>query len=366
MKKSRWTIWGTFMLLAIFAGALSGMIATVFTNASLERYLESLNISESFLTISQVKPDPVPGTYEEALAIVQEAGWSGSVLAVPVGGGILDSSDAYGVGVVVTSDGWLLFGKETLAKVANPEAQMEIWVDGELYEITTIVNDSRSDLSLVRVNAFGLDAIAFGDSQNFEGGELLFGIPNLQNLWVSSLLDAAARDDLNSIPAEDYATHWLLQDLPSSAMPLLDTAGELVGFTHSDGSVTPFNQIAPFITSVLRVEEATYAGLGVYTLDLSAALSSIEGLDSDQGGALVVAPAYRASAVLRGSPADVAGIEDADVIIAVNGTLISAKSSLADLLSNYAPEDQATLEVLREEETLTLDVTFILLEDLIY
>ena len=61
--------------------------------------------------------------------------------------------------------------------------------------------------------------------------------------------------------------------------------------------------------------------------------------------------------VLADSPAEAAGLQAGDVVVSVSGDVIDSERTLRDRLYAYEPEDVVTLEVLREGETLMLDVT---------
>ena len=61
--------------------------------------------------------------------------------------------------------------------------------------------------------------------------------------------------------------------------------------------------------------------------------------------------------VVSGSPADLAGLKEIDVITAVNGTEISGVNDLKRVLSRSQVGDQLTLTVWRQNKTLTLTVT---------
>ncbi len=78
--KNKISVFGLSLILAIVAGALSGVIAAIATNQSIEKYAASLSERMDLIMISQVKPGPLPGTFEESLRRVQENGWRSLVV----------------------------------------------------------------------------------------------------------------------------------------------------------------------------------------------------------------------------------------------------------------------------------------------
>ena len=88
--------------------------------------------------------------------------------------------------------------------------------------------------------------------------------------------------------------------------------------------------------------------LGVSFRTLTPEIASEEGIDAAEG-ALVME-------VVEGSPADDAGIQVGDVIVSVDGDVVDVERTLSDRLFAYEAEDQVTLEVLRDGETLEIGV----------
>ena len=82
-KKTIWSFVGAALALSIIAGAASGIVASIITNQSLDEYFESLSADRELVSISKVKPRPLPGTYEEALSQVREVGRSSLALIYP-------------------------------------------------------------------------------------------------------------------------------------------------------------------------------------------------------------------------------------------------------------------------------------------
>lgn len=373
-KKKQFT-WGTIggmLLLAIVAGALAGVIATVYTTQSLEDYARTLGERERLFQISQERPRPLPGTYEEALGRVQEAGWPAMALVRPASDDSLDANDwvtaqsAVGHGTVVTSDGWVLFSQDAFAGFANPQIGAEIWIQSERYEIEEIVEDSLTPFILVKVNATSLSTLAFGSSGDMLGGDLLFALQSSRETIPTSLSNSEKPVNGPVLPAETYISEWELTDSLDEPSPLLNAAGELVGFTYEENLAIPLHHVRPFIQAVLRHNEPRYAGLGAYVVSVSDVLNLDPSITERTAfGALVTAPDARTLAVVVDGPADEAGLEEGDIIISVDDVLITERQSLAELLKAYEPGQAADLSVLRNGETLDVTLEFMNLSDLL-
>src|SRR3989339_1128440 len=193
MTQKQITTTGIILIACVLVGALSGAIASVFTQRSLDTYLELLSDEQLVLTLSQVKPNPIPGTYEEALGRVVEAqdslAWfypAQEKSADPSSWGF--ASNSYGAGVVVTSDGWILVHDSVLPNTFSIN-DFSVLIAGEWYEPTEIIKDTRTEMKMVRIEASGLRVASFATSGEVQPGEFLFVLHNQEGVQVTSLLN---------------------------------------------------------------------------------------------------------------------------------------------------------------------------------
>ena len=135
-------------------------------------------------------------------------------------------------------------------------------------------------------------------------------------------------------------------DVPAEALSEFNSFGFRMGqpfgefeFRGPRGEVTPFN--FEMMPGNVR--------LGVQFTNIDADVAAENDL-SVTDGALI-------TEVLADSPAEAAGLQAGDVVVSVSGDVVDAERTLRDRLYAYEPEDVVTLEVLREGETLMLDVT---------
>jgi putative serine protease PepD len=76
-----------------------------------------------------------------------------------------------------------------------------------------------------------------------------------------------------------------------------------------------------------------------------------------ENGALVDAPGNTGPAVVAGGPAEQAGLQAGDVIVAVDGAAVDATHDLSTLIVPHAPGDKLTLTINRGGATKELTVT---------
>jgi len=363
---------GLTLIAAIISGGLAGVITAVVTDQSLNEYAEDLMGNETFSVISQEKPRALPGTYEEAVAQVQETGWPAIAFVHAFSSDSLRSEnwfttqDAAGYGTVITSDGWVLFHKEAFKTFSDID-DIEVWTQGERYLATEMIFDEQTDSVLVKINADGLPTLAFGPSNDMAGGDLLFVIASATQIIPTSLKNAHEPSNGLIMPVESYITQWTLTNAVDTPSPILNAGGELVGFTNEDSTATPLHHFQPFIQSTLRHGEVQYAGLGVYTVSIDRVLNMDASVtDQAKFGALVVSPRGVLPGVVPNGPADEAGVLQGDIIVAINDTFLQADNSLAELLAGYEPGQEVVVTVMRNGERLDLDTGLIDIEEIDY
>lgn len=343
------------LLLTLVVGGLSGVITSVFTNQSINRYIESLATEGQLVRLSEERPRPLPGTYEEALQTVRESSLPGTAFVSPVHGtDILHRvpEDTFvGSGAVVTSDGWLLFHEDAFRSFNDPITEAEVWIGERVYEITNVVTSPAAPVTMVRVQGDTLKTLAFGASEQTPSGAMLFTPISSEGLSVTSVIDTGAVYD-TILPAEVHATLWKLPTESVQPVPVFNTLGELVALEGSTQRVIPIDQVLPFVRGTLRGDWSLPA-LGVYVTYQEAL--QIDGQTLTEGA--LVTRNGNSSAVRPSGSAASAGIKEGDVITAVNGLSVDKKRTLAHYLADFAVGDTVTLTVDRSGEVVELPVS---------
>ncbi len=357
------------ILLAASVGAAAGVIASVLTSQALESYADSLLARYRAPSVSSDKPSPLPGTYEEALARVRSSADPSVVMFVPSStdtsspSNMLDEASAVAYGVVISSDGWVATTQLSPDTLPNTDA----WVDGRRFLVTRVVDDSLSDLRLVKLEAEGLTAVGFGPSNAMDGGEMIFGLEFDEGIVVTSL-EASDQSILSGTqPAETFTTMWKLGEVMTVSRPLLNASGNLVGFTLDDGFALPLHHGLGFLQRTIQGDEASHAGLGAMVVDLSRALNVDETLRQGvNSGALVLSTSNAERALLRGGAGAEAGLAVRDIILAIDGEVLTSDNTLAELLATYEEGQTARLSIMRGGESISVTVTFGAADDLVY
>jgi serine protease Do len=352
------------VILALSAGAGAGIVSAVWTSQALEQYAERLRGAIGIPRVTTDVPSPIPGTYEEALARVQERSRASVAMLLPkttdgtVPSTWVSASDALAYGAIVSDDGWVAFDASAFAEVRSPEAETDVWIAQKRYAITKVIRDEATSLALIRVEAKNSVSMDFAVTDSVPSGVMMFAVDG-SSVTVDPVIEANAIIDNGVLPAETFTTDWQLAQSVPLSMPLVNAAGNLAGFVRAgEATALPLHHVLREVRETVKSGESRAAVLGAYTVDLAQTF----GIDSAerqqaQAGALVVAPNTFTRAVVAKGPAANAGVALGDIILAVDGETITEKTSLAEVLSTYSPGNTARLTIYRGGETVTLSVT---------
>ena len=148
----------------------------------------------------------------------------------------------------------------------------------------------------------------------------------------------------------------------NSGGPLVNINGEVIGINtaivqeaQSLGFSIPINDIKPLISQIEQTGNlGEKAYLGVRYLNLNASIAKNVNLTINAGAVVYTSSG---NPIEPGSPAQQAGIQQLDVITAINQTPVDGSSSLSSVLAKFKPGEQVSLTVFRSGVSIKLNVT---------
>src|SRR5690606_2557947 len=227
---------------------------------------------------------------------------------------------------------------------------------------TVIGTDELSDMALLKIEAQGLPAVTFGDSEAVKVGEwvLAIGSPfGLEFSAAAGIVSAKGR----SVPGNQTSYVSFIQtdvaiNQGNSGGPLFNLAGEVIGINSqilsSSGGSNGVSFAIPSSVALNVVEQLRETGsvsrglLGVMIKDVDYALAEAFSMSRPYGAFV--------DEVQPGSPAEQAGIENNDIIVGFNQRSIETSSQLPFYVGQVRPGTRATLTVVRDGDTLELPV----------
>jgi Do/DeqQ family serine protease len=264
-----------------------------------------------------------------------------------------------GSGVVVTNDGYILTNHHVIDGADRIRVE---FTDGRTLDGRLVGSDQPSDLALLKVDASNLHAIALGNSDNVQVGDVVLAVGNPLGIGQTVTMGIVSAKGRSTGVGDGSYEDFLQTDAPinhgNSGGALVNTKGELVGINSqilsvSDGNIgigfaIPAN-MARHVMGELRAEgRVRRSQLGVTVQPVTADLAASLGL-KDVRGAIV-------SSVASGSAAERAGIKRGDVITSFNGQPVSDFNALRNRVADANPGSNATVVVIRDGSERTLTV----------
>ncbi len=267
-----------------------------------------------------------------------------------------------GSGVIVDKAGYIVTNHHV---VADAEKIWVILSHGGRVEAQMVGSSADFDLAVVKIDADYVPAVAeFGDSSALRLGERVVAIGSalggFRNTVTSGVISAHNR----SLGGQN----GLLQtDTPinhgNSGGPLINLNGKVVGINvmvlrgggfsgdvaEGLGFAIPSNTVASVVKQLIETGHAEMPFLGVSYSVLNPQLSMEYGIPMTNGAYI--------EKVLAGFPAEQAGIQAHDVIIAINGRTVDDQHPLGQQLMMYSVGETIELTVIRGEKQLQIPVT---------
>ncbi|MEM9174510.1 MAG: Do family serine endopeptidase [Myxococcota bacterium] len=268
--------------------------------------------------------------------------------------------EGMGSGFVVSTDGYIV----TNNHVVEDAQEITIrFLDGSELPAAIVGLDPKTDIALVKVEPGDkkLTPIALGDSEAIRPGDWVVAIGNpfgLDHTVTADIVSATHRRELSEIVPQSYGD-YIQTDAAinpgNSGGPLIDLEGRVVGINtriraeaNTLGFSVPINLAKQILPSLRAEGRATRGWLGVALQPVTRDLADAFGLEKARGALI--------GSVLPESPAQAAGLERGDVIIAFDEKPIEDVQSLR-LIVAATPVDKVTSVVVvrdAEEETLAV------------
>jgi serine protease Do len=276
-----------------------------------------------------------------------------------------------GTGFFVTQDGYLLTNRHVVDE--EDASYFVVTNDGEQLPAELVDIDPLQDIAILRVEGQSFSKVTFGDSDEIRIGQTVIAIGNTLSEFRNTVTKGVVSGINRRVTAGDsYNAEVIDQAIQTDAAinpgnsggPLINLLGEVIGINtavsfqgESVAFAIPINEAKRAVEDVQAYGRIIRPWLGVrYVLVTPEAGSEVE--DAYEIGALIVSGEQPGEVgVFEGSPADLAGMVEDDVIIAVGGVELTQDHALAELISQYRPGDVVTLRILRGTQRLEMEVT---------
>lgn len=267
-------------------------------------------------------------------------------------------TSSLGSGVIVSPNGYILTNHHVIEAADEVEVAL---VDGRKAKASVIGSDPESDLAVLKVKLNDLPAITFGQSQQVKVGDVVLAVGNPFGVGQSvtmGIVSALSRSRVGINTFENFIQTDAAVNPGNSGGALTDTSGNLIGintaiYSRTGGSLgigfaIPTHVAKQIMEQIIQSGSVIRGWLGVSMQDMTQDLAESFGLDN-LTGALI-------AGVLKDGPADQAGIKPGDILIAVEGKLVTSSSELLNLVAALPPGDTVTVTVIRSKQEKSIPI----------
>ena len=260
---------------------------------------------------------------------------------------------AYGSGVIITSDGYILTNNHVVQDAERITVTLN---DRRELPARLVGNDPATDLAVIKVEAEGLTYIPFGNSDQVRVGEPVLAIGNPFNLTstvTSGIISAKARNmhiienpRTTETPLESFLQTDAAVNSGNSGGALVNSQAQLVGIVTAIASgktgsyigysfAIPSNIAVKVAADLQRYGYVQRGYLGIQVTEVDANVAR-------QTGARAIKGLYVAK-VVKDCASDRAGIRQGDIILRVAGKEVNTFAEMMEELGLFSPGDEVEI-----------------------
>ncbi len=280
-----------------------------------------------------------------------------------------------GSGFLVSADGYIVTNRHV---VTDETAEYTVITqDKTKYAAKVLARDPVNDIAVIKIEKKDdkdFPFVEFGDSSQLKVGQSVlaigYALGQFSNTVSNGIVAGLQRriqagdgmnssEDLYDVIQTDAAINP-----GNSGGPLLDMHGRAIGVnvaivqgSQNIGFALPGNEVKRAVDAVRKGGKISRAFLGVRYVVISKDLKDKNQLPVDYGALVARGQDQSELAVMPGSPADLAGIVENDIILEVDGAKLSEDLPLAAAMSKYGVGDKVKLKVLHKGQEKIIEVT---------
>lgn len=283
-------------------------------------------------------------------------------------GGTVKQEIGGGSGFVVSEDGLVVTNKHV---VADPSADYTVLTnDGREYDAKVLGRDRTKDVAVLKVDpnkpkkgdgVAKMETLPLGGSSQIKIGQTVIAIGNALGEFSNTVSKGIVSGLRRNITAGGYSGSEQLDQLiqtdaaineGNSGGPLLNLKGEVIGINvamaqgaQNIGFALPIDLVKSTIQNVEKNGKIVQPYLGVRYQIINQMIKDNNNLPFNYGALVLRGQDPAQLAVVPGSPADKAGIQENDIILEANGTKIDDKNSLSRIIGGLQVGSTVNLKV---------------------
>ena len=266
--------------------------------------------------------------------------------------------NSLGSGVIVNSDGLILTNQHVIEAADEIEVALE---DGRSVRARIVGSDPDTDLAVLKIDVKNLPSITFADPKKNKVGDVVLAIGNpfgVGQTVTQGIISALGRNHLGISTFESFIQTDASINPGNSGGALIDAEGNLVGinsaiYSRNGGSMgigfaIPVSIAKQVMEQIVRQGSVTRGWLGIEAQDLTLELADSFQLRTTHGALI--------AGIVKGSPAERAGLKVGDVLIEINSMKVIDGTSMIGIISELNPNKQAILKIARNHKEIRIPV----------
>jgi len=267
-------------------------------------------------------------------------------------------SASLGSGVIVSSKGYVLTNHHVVEAADEIEVAL---ADGKKLKAKAVGSDPETDIAVLRLEGGPVPAITFGNADALRVGDVVLAIGNpfgVGQTVTMGIVSALGRSQLGINTFENFIQTDAAINPGNSGGALIDTAGNLVGintaiYSRSGGSLgigfaIPASTAKQIMEQIIQTGTVTRGWIGVEAQEITPEIAESFRLPTTNGVLI--------AGVLRGGPAERAGLKPGDILTAIEGKPVNDPNTMLNLVAALVPGKPASLRLRRDNKDIEIKV----------
>jgi serine protease DegQ len=264
-----------------------------------------------------------------------------------------------GSGVIVSPKGYILTNHHVVEAADEIEVAL---ADGRKLKAKAVGSDLETDIAVLQVEGGSVPAITFGDTDAMRVGDVVLAIGNPYGFGQTvtmGIVSALGRSQLGINTFENFIQTDAAINPGNSGGALVDAAGNLVGINtaiysqRSGGSLgigfaIPASSAKQIMEQIIQTGGVTRGWIGVEAREITPEMGESFRLGATTGVLI--------EGVLRGGPAERAGLKPGDILVAIEGKPVKDPNSMLNLVAALVPGKPAAIRLRRDNKDVDVQV----------
>ncbi|MFA7059350.1 MAG: Do family serine endopeptidase [Pedobacter sp.] len=263
-----------------------------------------------------------------------------------------------GSGFIISRDGYIVTNDHVVRDAESIQVKLS---NDKVYDAKVVGGDHKTDIAVIKISASELPTAVLGNSDKLDVGQWAIAIGNpfgLDRTMTVGVISATGRTNMGIETYENFIQTDASINPGNSGGPLLNVYGEVIGINtaivaagQGIGFAIPVNMAKPVFSQLIKKGSVSRGWMGVTIQPVTGELAKSFGLLHAKG-ALV-------NDILKGSPAEKAGIRQGDIITAFNGTEVKDPSQLQRLVAESTVGKPVRVTIFRDGKSIDLSLSLV-------